>query len=65
MHCEIIDQYFNIFVEIQLKEENLKYFLDVKVSAPKLVYHFPKRPEHVTSILAYSLSIYILTNTEV
>ena len=24
MHCEIIDRYFNIFVEIQLKEDNWK-----------------------------------------
>ena len=27
MHCEIIDRYFNVFfVEIQLKQENLKCF---------------------------------------
>ena len=51
MHCEIIDHYFNVFfIEVQLKEENLKYFLRAKVSAPKPVYQSPKRPEYVTGI---------------
>ena len=44
MHCEIIDRYFNEFVEIQLKEENLKSIF----WAPKPVYQSPKRPEYVT-----------------
>ena len=69
MHCEIIDHYFNIFVEIQLKEENLKYFLHAKVSAPKLVYQSPKQPEYVTIIFfvlyIHSLSQYILRDTEI
>ena len=52
MHCEIIDHFFNIFVEIQLKEENLKYFSDTKNSAPKLVHtSLPNDlSEYVTSI---------------
>ena len=54
MHCEIIDHYFGIFVEIQLKEENLKYFSDTKSSAPKLVHtSLPNDlSEYVTSIFA-------------
>ena len=69
MHCEIIDHYFNIFVEIQLKEENLKYFLHAEVSAPKLVYQSPKQPEYVTIIFfvlyIHSLSQYVLRDTEI
>ena len=47
-HCEIIDCYFNVFVEIQLKIENLKCFLGARVWVPKPVHQSPKRPEYVT-----------------
>ena len=47
-HCEIIDCFFNVFVEIQLKIENLKCFLGARVWVPKPVHQSPKRPEYVT-----------------
>ena len=45
MHCEIIDRYFNVFVEIKIKQKNLKSAF----WAPKPVHRSSKWPEYVTA----------------
>ena len=34
MHCEIIDRYFNVFVEIQMEQKNLKNVLNWYTGLP-------------------------------
>ena len=49
------------FVEIQLKKENLKCFLDARVWAPKPVYRSPIWPEYATvQIYEYQTQMYQL-----
>ena len=59
MHLEIIDHYFNLlFVEIQLKKENLKsVFWGARVWVAKPVYRSPKLPGNVTVLIILTLTI--------
>ena len=64
MHCKIIDHYFNICVETQLKEENLKYFLGTKVSALKLVYTSLPSDLNVSLAYLYCIQCFTICSTE-